>query len=485
MPSRSSGPSPRGWGEHVDGAAAGVQERTIPTRVRRTGKSDGPRRRLSDHPHAGGENFAGKLSADVSSGPSPRGWGERQQIAHDHQGPRTIPTRVGRTRITVGFVSLSSGPSPRGWGERRGVLGQRRLARTIPTRVGRTRTAARSSSGRADHPHAGGENTWAPRTDAIFDGPSPRGWGEPIPSAAGFVHWRTIPTRVGRTASIGRPRINSADHPHAGGENRGNSRPRSSSNGPSPRGWGERWRGDWRSGFERTIPTRVGRTCGSHRESKHDADHPHAGGENRGSSAPRTRTDGPSPRGWGERTWRRGRCWRSRTIPTRVGRTRTGVRSPTSASDHPHAGGENWFCIWTRCRNIGPSPRGWGELEDPELGLHDRRTIPTRVGRTCRRRAVVRHSPDHPHAGGENPRASSWPFLSRGPSPRGWGELQVHPAAAAVERTIPTRVGRTVAFVPSSLPSTDHPHAGGENVESRVLDRAEIGPSPRGWGEHA
>jgi circadian clock protein KaiC len=72
---------------------------------------------------------------------------------------------------------------------------------------------------------------------------------------------------------------------------------------------------------------------------------------------------------------------------------------------------------------LGPSPRGWGE----RLTLHpegtNRRTIPTRVGRTCSRVMRSPRDSDHPHAGGENLGDEAGVIGVDGPSPRGWGEL--------------------------------------------------------------
>ena len=215
-------------------------------------------------------------------------------------------------------------------------------------------------------------------------GPSPRAWGELRDRRHPAHEWRTIPTRVGRTPDpCGRGCMRS-DHPHAGGEHAGGVSSCGSTAGPSPRGWGERNVRATMSEFSRTIPTRVGRT--------------------RRSTSQSTNTSGPSPRGWGALVGPEPPHHRVRTIPTRVGRTHRGRATHDRRSDHPHAGGENT----------------WDGRHDP-LGL---RTIPTRVGRT-RRRAASR-------------RAVS------GPSPRGWGEL-------------------TIGIFRNVSP-TDHPHAGGENA---------------------
>ena len=70
----------------------------------------------------------------------------------------------------------------------------------------------------------------------------------------------------------------------------------------------------------------------------------------------------------------------------------------------------------------GPSPRGWGEPGDGDIAIHGQRTIPTRVGRTARAASALSIASDHPHAGGENWSATMKPVCPLGPSPRGWGE---------------------------------------------------------------
>ena len=72
-------------------------------------------------------------------------------------------------------------------------------------------------------------------------------------------------------------------------------------------------------------------------------------------------TVGPSPRGWGERLQTRPLSRWQRTIPTRVGRTMSRPEKASIATDHPHAGGETYNDLAQRVLNPGPSPRGWGE----------------------------------------------------------------------------------------------------------------------------
>ena len=52
------------------------------------------------------------------------------------------------------------GPSPRGWGEPGVSVPPAGTRRTIPTWVGRTDIRPTCSKGRWDHPHVGGENAF-------------------------------------------------------------------------------------------------------------------------------------------------------------------------------------------------------------------------------------------------------------------------------------------------------------------------------------
>ena len=235
-------------------------------------------------------------------------------------------------------------------------------ARTIPTRVGRTVGKNCVRYPEPDHPHAGGENRLRPNNPSPPPGPSPRGWGEPFSIAVRHQSNGTIPTRVGRTACAVGAGPCCADHPHAGGENLLTENGAGCLRGPSPRGWGERGAPRYGRIGVGTIPTRVGRTPTDACRPAGAWDHPHAGGENLYTASPSTPVRGPSPRGWGERLPDAGYGTAARTIPTRVGRTRPACGSNGAGKDHPHAGGENSGSTMHHHWRRGPSPRGWGEL---------------------------------------------------------------------------------------------------------------------------
>ena len=317
----------------------------------------------------------------------------------------------------------------------------------------------------------------------VQSGPSPRGWGEHAEEAGEGAGGRTIPTRVGRTSVRLLAAAPEPDHPHAGGENGAQVYYTLDGTGPSPRGWGEQLADELPAQVLRTIPTRVGRTPPAPPPRLPRPDHPHAGGENYSPANEFTTYFGPSPRGWGEHVKLCARLINARTIPTRVGRTVRVDRQPHNYTDHPHAGGENYAAHMSKSSLVGPSPRGWGEPHGPGLPSPRARTIPTRVGRTIAKRPGNNLPADHPHAGGENlSRAVFWALMD-GPSPRGWGEPTRSIGFVCGRRTIPTRVGRTASGFATRSATADHPHAGGEN-DVRPFTVVRIhGPSPRGWGE--
>ncbi len=315
--------------------------------------------------------------------------------------------------------------------------------RTIPTRVGRTFNGLRTSTLATDHPHAGGENDGQIRSGHLWSGPSPRGWGERVARTRKQPNARTIPTRVGRTAEDLTHVTCDSDHPHAGGENAATAASTPFSSGPSPRGWGEPTVALLTGHLRGTIPTRVGRTSPPLSPHEPHSDHPHAGGENPDPGPRSSPRSGPSPRGWGERGRGSLQAHGGRTIPTRVGRTRSLSPPVLPSPDHPHAGGENESRHRAPNSRPGPSPRGWGERPLFNLDRQHPRTIPTRVGRTKTARSKSWARSDHPHAGGENYQPKRQTFRRIGPSPRGWGELPKQNASTYIFRTIPTRVGRT------------------------------------------
>ena len=112
-----AGPPPRVWGELCLYRIGGRYRRSTPTRVGRTYLPELWQTLFPVHPHACGENANTVPSVVVLAGPPPRVWGERDLRHVWAHVPRSTPTRVGRTPL-----SLARQSSPR----------------STPTRVGRT-----------------------------------------------------------------------------------------------------------------------------------------------------------------------------------------------------------------------------------------------------------------------------------------------------------------------------------------------------------
>ena len=245
---------------------------------------------------------------------------------------------------------------------------------------------------------------------------------------------------------------------------------RSGQSGPSPRAWGKHHL-FWRNCVGcRTIPTRVGKTSPKRDSHVAPADHPHARGENAARIMPRSRSAGPSPRAWGKHPPIRQAVQRHRTIPTRVGKTTKREVRVLVVPDHPHARGENWYDSATALAQAGPSPRAWGKLGLRHPVRPGRRTIPTRVGKTPPSEGRQAPRSDHPHARGENETTACRSAAMVGPSPRAWGKRGNGIVCFILDRTIPTRVGKTRLSCSRTCRRSDHPHARGENFS--IANRA-------------
>ena len=186
------------------------------------------------------------------------------------------------------------------WGKPPVIIALRRFIRNIPTRVGKTSTPWPAPWGRTEHPHACGENvSWCP---CVFCGvgTSPRVWGKHVCACLSTPSPRNIPTRVGKTVGSSPRRCGRAEHPHACGENSTLNGGHNPFNGTSPRVWGKLFDLP-RSGFgSRNIPTRVGKTDCAYCGTPMTSEHPHACGENPSEMNAQQADHGTSPRVWGK-----------------------------------------------------------------------------------------------------------------------------------------------------------------------------------------
>ena len=90
----------------------------------------------------------------------------------------------------------------------------------------------------------------------------------------------------------------------------------------------------------------------------------------------------------------------------------------------------------------------WGKPLASSLAILITRSIPTRVGKTRSSKLSKICRPVHPHACGENTNMFYSALLQDGPSPRVWGKHPVRRINRTVVRSIPTRVGKTLIYQP-------------------------------------
>ena len=314
-------------------------------------------------------------------------------------------------------------------------------------------------------------------------GSSPRRWGKQLTAHRRRGRLRIIPTQVGKTRGFAVEARGTADHPHAGGENKRRVHGKGASHGSSPRRWGKHLRSGERGASPRIIPTQVGKTSILCDGSVGSEDHPHAGGENCQRQTQSAARIGSSPRRWGKLAATPSQVRLHRIIPTQVGKTWTGWDRQHLKWDHPHAGGENLETPSLRNLFPGSSPRRWGKLIFEHRLQQHPRIIPTQVGKTPRRPWDPPPSPDHPHAGGENEVRDRKIEGVLGSSPRRWGKLDGGDGLGFLIRIIPTQVGKTVCRYSSWSSISDHPHAGGENNLGQRYTGVNYGSSPRRWGK--
>ena len=195
------------------------------------------------------------------------------------------------------------------------------------------------------------------------------------------------------------------------------------------------------SQFDRIIPTRVGTRENFQRFYPMKQDHPHACGDKYPHRRHIYRNIGSSPRVWGQELvnkWFLGRIW---IIPTRVGTRSKQLIKIGTGTDHPHACGDKAETAPIRLEPIGSSPRVWGQACQSRCSFRNRGIIPTRVGTSTCADSGRQKTRDHPHACGDKLFFMPDIYSVRGSSPRVWGQVQDFYNVVNNYRIIPTRVG--------------------------------------------
>ena len=207
-------------------------------------------------------------------------------------------------------------------------------------------------------------------------------WGKRFPLFFGESYNRSTPTRVGKTHATGAALPGAPVHPHACGENAYKLNVRDAVRGPPPRVWGKQTSTALGQVHLRSTLTRVGKTLGGRLLTSATKVHPHACGENELSSILALR--------------------RTRSTPTRVGKTISPAQISTAQRSTPTRVGKTFPSRFPEHSTSGPPPRVWGKLLSVYCEDIGNRSTPTRVGKTGVQRIAQAIAEVHPHACGEN-----------------------------------------------------------------------------------
>ncbi len=147
--------------------------------------------------------------------------------------------------------------------------------------------------------------------------------------------------------------------------------------------WGTHADFDFCHVLRRFIPTHVGNSHDEAGPAGSLTVHPHACGELSCTSPPVTIRSGSSPRMWGTPFLSFLAIFLLRFIPTHVGNSLSGTRSPGRIPVHPHACGELSLLPGAFPGLAGSSPRMWGTHLLPFPFWPRSRFIPTHVGNSA------------------------------------------------------------------------------------------------------
>ena len=139
----------------------------------------------------------------------------------------------------MSLTNLWTGSSPRVWGQVKHIRANGWKGGIIPTRVGTRLKTKRVHTISPDHPHACGDKFTSPADVAGQTGSSPRVWGQ----VRHFLLWSMksgiIPTRVGTSLFTPKNTRLWKDHPHACGDKGVKNMKPMQYSGSSPRVWGQ------------------------------------------------------------------------------------------------------------------------------------------------------------------------------------------------------------------------------------------------------
>ena len=131
--------------------------------------------------------------------------------------------------------------------------------------------------------------------------------------------------------------------------------------GSSPRVWGQVSTLKFPTFAKGIIPTRVGTRACALPFLQRRTDHPHACGDKQKKKTGQRKSQGSSPRVWGQEPCNRCPHLRVGIIPTRVGTRKNEWDKEPDIEDHPHACGDKGKEENRHRRFRGSSPRVWGQ----------------------------------------------------------------------------------------------------------------------------
>ena len=191
---------------------------------------------------------------------------------------------------------------------------------------------------------------------------------------------------------------------------------------------------------------------------------------------------GASPRMWGNRLCPRGRPSGVWSIPSYVGEPCPMSAMITSGWEHPLVCGGTLQPIFRVPPMPGASPRMWGNQEDERGFLDHLRSIPSYVGEPSGEAGSWRPVKEHPFVCGGTNSAIRHDLGRLGASPRMWGNLRHEAANQSPVGSIPSYVGEPRTATRHCTEHEEHPLVCGGTTLSDIVSLANVGASPRMWG---
>ena len=131
----------------------------------------------------------------------------------------------------------------------------------------------------------------------------------------------------------------------------------------------------------------------------------------------------------------------------------------------------------------GSSPRVWGQGDDSAVDRTSPGIIPTRMGTRFNEAHLQEAVEDHPHAYGDKCITFCRFYADIGSSPRVWGQDADTDSKFDNIRIIPTRMGTRATAPASVIIWQHHPHAYGDKGGTTTPQYSSVGSSPRVWGQ--